>query len=1314
MLQEICTKYKERLVNINGRNRSLVMKRLYKKSAFDIYRLNRITPGFDREMVDFLASRRKDKIQMLDDPYKWQEKRIKEAEKIIARELQQQLQALPTDQYTKEKLREMQEQIKQKFAERKIKENERITKNQEEVLSDSQSLTYLLREIQATEKETGRYELFIGYPFVEGFFKDKTFVKAPLLMYPVRISKNGDAWYLENIKEQNVMLNKVFLMAIAKYNEVNIGSFQEEFEDNELDSLQLNSVAGIADYLAQYNITIQVENDTAVEKFGEHTKDTSIYYSPGELKIKPYLVLGQFPVANSIYNDYLQLEKQEIEHEQLEKLLLNTDEGGAHEGCDQEPLAHRDLSEEELYLLTPLDYSQERAVKASNTTSKLVIYGPPGTGKSQTIANIISDHLAKGKNILMVSQKKAALDVIYNRLANISSKVVLIHDINIGKKPFYNKVAAELEGNSTGAQNPKHTGIREKNVMIDQAIRCLNLLGEKLTLSRSNGLTLQEMYAKTKKIANRDDQRYQNFKAIRNCSFLADYPYCEIEYAVQDIFNKNVIEQYKTYKQYLHDHAFILKIKDGLDCFVIEDYVDKINNLFDKYQNSIRWPFTHQDEYAAKVLAAYKQSNYKISAEQILSLSEQTTHQRHGELLQKLNNGQWWNLSYWLNYSKNKQQEQLNRQQYEHFSGEISQSFTQYHHKIQEVLNDINFVQNAFDIEQQQYYSILFEQHDLTEYIEQLKASLMIYEQYQNVVASLNHLTKLQLEILAYAYEQSSGSKEIVNVLQQIPEFSILFHIGMIEQDEREILIRYKDFESLTAEVNRLIAKKQEIIPEYIIGAWNNRLVAHQTSNQKQIKELTRQANKKKMLWPIRRCMEEFDQILLDLFPCWLLSPETVSEILPIHAGMFDMIIFDEASQMFVENAIPAIYRGKSVVIAGDDKQLRPSSSFRVKIDSDEESDDIEMAAALEEESLLDLAKVNYQSTHLCYHYRALYDELINFSNYGFYGGRLEVSPNIIRNGTAHIKPIERIMVDGRWIDRKNRVEAEKVVEIIADLLKNRSGNETIGVITFNITQKDLIDDMLDAKAKQDLTFRELYAAEKQRLKENEDVSLFVKNIENVQGDERDIIIFSTGYAKNEKNRLSINFGSLSQDGGENRLNVAISRAKKKIYVVTSFEPEELDVENTKNNGPKLFKKYLQYVREISAGNQEGVTTLLNSLLDSEVGRNTANYFDSGFEEEVYDQLTARGYIVDTQVGVSGYRIDMAIYDPQRSKYILGIECDGAAYHSSKSARERDIFRQKYLESRGWKILRIWSRDWWENSTGEIDKIAAVIQQQMN
>ena len=251
---------------------------------------------------------------------------------------------------------------------------------------------------------------------------------------------------------------------------------------------------------------------------------------------------------------------------------------------------------------------------------------------------------------------------------------------------------------------------------------------------------------------------------------------------------------------------------------------------------------------------------------------------------------------------------------------------------------------------------------------------------------------------------------------------------------------------------------------------------------------------------------------------------------------------------------------------------------------------------------------------------------------------------------------------------------------------------------------------MLDYECSNDIEFRNLYNIEKNRVENNEDISLFIKNIENVQGDERDIIIFSTGYAPNEKNRVSLNFGSLSKEGGENRLNVAISRAKEKIYVVTSIEPEQLiNVDSSKNRGPKLLKKYLEYVRAVSNGDTESAKIVLNSVLDSDIERNTAVTFDSIFEEEVYDALIKEGFDVDTQIGVSGYKIDLGIYDKSASKYILGIECDGAAYHSSKEARERDIHRQRYLESRGWKILRIWSKDWWKDPKNEIEKIKAYI-----
>ena len=316
---------------------------------------------------------------------------------------------------------------------------------------------------------------------------------------------------------------------------------------------------------------------------------------------------------------------------------------------------------------------------------------------------------------------------------------------------------------------------------------------------------------------------------------------------------------------------------------------------------------------------------------------------------------------------------------------------------------------------------------------------------------------------------------------------------------------------------------------------------------------------------------------------------------------------------------------------------------------------------------------------------------------------KLEVSPNTSKTNSEGVKPIERIKVEGEWRERENHKEAIEVVRLIKDILMNRKENETIGVITFNINQKDLIDKLLEIEAGKDSEFGKLYNNESERIEDNEDISLFVKNIENVQGDERDIIIFSTAYAKNANGKLNHSFGALSQEGGENRLNVAISRAKKKIYLVTSIEPEELNVDD-KNNGPKLFKKYLQYAKAVSDGNKELTKEILNSVCDSKVGRNEELHYDSDFENQVHDALEKAGLIVDTQIGVSGYKIDLGIYDKKSSKYILGVECDGAAFHSSKSARERDIYRQRYLESRGWNIIRIWSKNWWSNPQKEVDR----------
>ena len=303
--------------------------------------------------------------------------------------------------------------------------------------------------------------------------------------------------------------------------------------------------------------------------------------------------------------------------------------------------------------------------------------------------------------------------------------------------------------------------------------------------------------------------------------------------------------------------------------------------------------------------------------------------------------------------------------------------------------------------------------------------------------------------------------------------------------------------------------------------------------------------------------------------------------------------------------------------------------------------------------------------------------------------------------------PIEVHLVENAvWQGRTNRKEAEQIVSLIKEFFKTRQNNETIGIITFNASQRDMIYDVIDEESLKDHDFALQVRAEMSRKDNGEDTGLFIKNIESVQGDERDVIMFSIGYAKNASGRLMHNFGWLNQKGGENRLNVAISRAKKKIHIVTSFRPSELMLDDAKNEGPRILKKYLEYAFAISNGNKEEAELILRSF--GETFGIMPAAFETEYAQKVAEALRARGYEIDTQVGIGGYRIDIAVR--KEGKYVLGIECDGKLYKASKSARERDYHRQKYLESRGWRIKRMWSMDWWRDADAEIDKLCALIE----
>jgi superfamily I DNA and/or RNA helicase/very-short-patch-repair endonuclease len=531
-------------------------------------------------------------------------------------------------------------------------------------------------------------------------------------------------------------------------------------------------------------------------------------------------------------------------------------------------------------------------------------------------------------------------------------------------------------------------------------------------------------------------------------------------------------------------------------------------------------------------------------------------------------------------------------------------------------------------------------------------------------------------------------------------------HLQNFDASHKDVLQQIRDFESIIADMDRMIEEKRQLTKDRVEEVFQENL--KYITESKRRGDISRIVESKRK-WSLNKFIDRYGYELFKGIRVWLLTPEVVSEILPLEMGIFDMLIFDEASQMYVEKGIPSIYRAKKVVVAGDHKQLRPSSlgTGRIEYDSDDEDMEFTVSAALEEESLLDLARSRYDSIMLNFHYRSRYEELIAFSNYAFYGGRLYVSPNVCEPSKP---PIEVFKVDGKWEDKSNRVEAEEVVSLLKKFLTEREHDETVGIITFNSSQRDLINDVLDDACSKNSEFAKVIATETKRFDNGEDVGLFIKNIESVQGDERDVIIFSVGYAKNEKGKLMQRFGWLNNRGGENRLNVAISRAKQKVYIITSIEPEDLQVEDTKNDGPRVLKKYLQYAKAISSGDHVMADSILRSF--GEDRWDCGEICNPGrIADKVYSALVRKGYTVERNVGIGGYSIDLAVKKDDR--YVMGIECDSRLYEMSSSTRERDYHRQKYLESRGWKVMRVWTPNMWKDPDAEIAKVVDTIEKGM-
>lgn len=451
-----------------------------------------------------------------------------------------------------------------------------------------------------------------------------------------------------------------------------------------------------------------------------------------------------------------------------------------------------------------------------------------------------------------------------------------------------------------------------------------------------------------------------------------------------------------------------------------------------------------------------------------------------------------------------------------------------------------------------------------------------------------------------------------------------------------------------------------------------------------------RETQKQRRHKPLRELFDEAGSFITQLTPCFMMSPLAVARYLRAGSIQFDTVVFDEASQIMPQDAVSSLIRADQAIIAGDTKQLPPTSFFQSDIETTEDVRE-DLDSILEE-----TASVLPEKT-LRWHYRSRSEELIQFSNYHYYNNSLRTFPE--NNPDVETGVSFEYVDDGvydRGGSRQNEVEAQRVIDLIEEHAENHS-EKSLGVVAFSNAQEQAIRDAL-AERREENAILDAFVSQDNVLDE-----FFIKNLEMVQGDERDRMVFSVGYGPDQNGTISTNFGPLNKSGGERRLNVAVTRAKEHITVLSSMLPGDIDLSGSNSIGAQHFKNYLEYAQKgkQALARNDRVTDTLD--------------FDSQFEEAVYAALEDKGYDVVSQVQSHSYSIDLAIKHPdQPGKFVLGIECDGAAYHSSKTARDRDRTRQMVLENLGWTIHRIWSPDWTSNRKREVQKIEEKIESLMS
>lgn len=1057
------------------------------------------------------------------------------------------------------------------------------------------------------------------------------------------------------------------------------------------------------------------------------------------------------------------------------------------------------------HLFTPLpaDFSQLAAVVAAENGCDFVLDGPPGTGKSQTIANMIVHNILKGKKVLFVAEKMAALDVVYRRLEErgLGDFCLEVHSHKASKLEILQQLdrAWNVRGNLTQEQWDESTNrLRDLRNRLNLVCSRLNELHPNgLSIHRSIGLVIRDFGAATPRLswASGTTHSREEFEKLREITHRLDL---NLEAFRDSPSGFSIIEQTEWSNAWQENVLGLTKLLPAkvdaliggaarlMETLQLQRTIERESdaNLLAQLARAILK--THRKDFAF-VFSANLNDRIEAAETYVRCLkdfreTEEKLSVRYTEDAARRINpdeiaAQWSVASgkFWLlaTFAKKKVAKDLAATGGTSALPDVAADLPRLRHMKQllsemdalaplltgipgyaELRSQTAVIEEAASIAKKlkQAFSrfsttpdelvavkasvrrlvvdaneLLDPEGSIAAATETLEGALVDYQgnfakfaeqaalsapdalTLASVREACTHITthearlrnwcawrrvrkeaiQWRLAPLVTAIESGTLAKGAVDAAF-LTGYAKWFAAEMIDRDP--VLRDFVSAEHMDCieEFRALDKRVAELSTEYARTALGNRLPQKSEVGKKDgYGILKHELQKKRRHKPLRQLISEMGESFGLLAPCMLMSPLSIAQYLPVELQLFDLVIFDEASQIAPWDAVGSIARGRQVVIAGDPRQMPPTNFFQ-RGASDGSGDD---AVGEDLESILDeCLAVGIPRRSLSWHYRSRHESLIAFSNIRYYGGNLITFPaSETRESAVILRKVDGIYAKGTA--RTNQVEAKAIVdETVKRLLDPafRESKQTIGIITLNSDQQGLIEDLLDAA-------RRAHPEIEPYFDESLHEPVFVKNLETVQGDERDVILLGIGYGPTEPGAgtMSMNFGPLNRDGGERRLNVAVTRSRREMVVFTSFDPSMIDLNRTSARAVRDLKHFLEFA--------ERGPRALGEAVHGSVGG-----YDSPFEEAVAERLQERGWEVIPQVGVSRFRIDLGIVHPDRpGDYLVGIECDGATYHRAATARDRDKVRAAVLEGLGWTLLRVWSTDWFVDPLGEIDRLDA-------